>query len=180
MHYREIQPTAPLEPIHSGEVDIGLVWLPVRDPDLTVGPVTHSSAVLLMVDAKHPLAERESVCLEDFGDCTVLAGTAVPDYMEETFNPFHTPAGRPVPRGQKVSTWHEEMTAVAAGQAVTAVAVEAAQFYPWPNIVYIPIRDAPPCQWALVWRTSAGNPLVHAFAEAARDADIGATRDTTS
>ncbi|CAO5162483.1 LysR family transcriptional regulator [Frankia sp. AiPs1] len=170
LRFREIQPTAPLDPVRSGEVDVGLVWLPVREPGLTVGPVTHTSAVLLMVHAAHPLAGRESVCLEDFGDCTVLTGSAVPSYMEETFNPFRTPAGRLVPRGPKVSTWHEEMATVAAGQAVTGVAAEAGQFYPWPNIVYLPIRDAPPCQWALVWRTAAETPLIQSLVQAAHDA----------
>jgi DNA-binding transcriptional LysR family regulator len=167
---REIHPPDPFTPLRSGEADLALLWLPVREPDLTVGPITHTSPVVLMVAANHPYAERESVCLEDLGDCTFVGPRGpIPAYVEEAFNPFHTPAGRPIPRGPKVATWHEEMTAVSSGQAVSAAAAEAARFYPWPNIVYLPIRDAPPCQWALVWRTAGETPLVRAFVQAARD-----------
>jgi hypothetical protein len=47
---------------------------------------------------------------------------------------------------------------------------EAAEYYPWPDIRYLPIRDAEPSRWALVWRSAAETPLVRAFAEAAADA----------
>ncbi|MEV4136076.1 LysR substrate-binding domain-containing protein [Dactylosporangium sp. NPDC049742] len=73
-----------------------------------------------------------------------------------------------MPRGPKVSSWHEELSVVAAGQAVTIVAAESAQFYPWPNITYVPVEDAAPIRWALVWRTAAETPHVRAFIEAAR------------
>jgi DNA-binding transcriptional LysR family regulator len=165
--YREIQATAPLDAVRSGEVDAALVWLPVDDPELSVGPITHVSPVMLMLGTRHPLAGRESLCLEDLGDCVVLTGTAVPAKMEEAFHPRRTPAGRAVKRGPAVSSWHEQMSAVAAGPVVCAVAAEARQFYPRPDIVYRPLLDAPPCRWALVWRTDRHSPLVRALAEAA-------------
>ncbi|GIG88290.1 LysR family transcriptional regulator [Plantactinospora endophytica] len=177
LRYREIHPTAPLQKVRAGEVDVALVWLPVREPDLTVGPVTHTSQVMLMVGAQHPLADRESICLEDMGDCVVLAGTDVPTAMEETFNPLRTPSGRPVRRGPTVSDWHEEMSVVAAGEAVTGVAGDAARFYPWPNIVYLPIRDAPSCRWAFVWRTVSETAVIRALAQAATDAAPTVERD---
>jgi len=171
---RDIQPTAPLQMLREGEVDVALVWLPLHEPDLTVGPATHTSDIVLMVGAGHPLAQRESVSLEDLGDCVVLTGTDVPASMEHTFNPECTPAGRPIRRGPTVSSWHEEMTAVAAGQGVTAVVGEAARLYPWPDIAYVPIRDASPCRWALVWRTASETPLIRELAQAATDASPGA------
>ncbi|MDG4820818.1 LysR family transcriptional regulator [Asanoa sp. WMMD1127] len=170
LRYQEIQPTAPLHALRSGEIDIALVWLPVHEPEISVGPVTHSSPLMLMVNASHPLAGRDTVCLEDLGDCVVLTGTDVPASMEQTFNPFHTPSGRPIRRGPKVSGWHEELSVIAAGQAVTVVASEAARFYPWPNITYVPVRDAEPCRWALVWRTTAETPLIRAMVVAAEHA----------
>ena len=35
--------------------------------------------------------------------------------------------------------------------------------------MYIPILDAPPCQWALIWRTAGEPALIRAFARAGRD-----------
>ena len=96
VRHREIHATAPLAELRSGTVDAALVWLPVSEPDITVGPVTHTSDIVLMVGAGHPLAGRDTVCWEDLGDSTVLTGTDVPISMEETFHPRHTPSGRPI------------------------------------------------------------------------------------
>ncbi|GAB3863377.1 hypothetical protein GCM10027610_109890 [Dactylosporangium cerinum] len=115
VHVREVQPPDPLVPLRSGEVDLALLWLPVREPDLTVGPVLRSTEVLLMAGATHPLAGRDSVCLEDFGDHAVVGGGSIPAYMEEVLNPFHTPSGRPVARGPRVTTLHDALAAVGRG-----------------------------------------------------------------
>ncbi|MEU0502989.1 LysR family transcriptional regulator [Nocardia sp. NPDC005998] len=169
LNHREIQPPAPLELLRSGEVDVALVWMPVREPDLTVGPVTHTSSMVLMVDVGHRYAARESICLEDLGECVIVAGRSIPPYMEEALNPFHTPTGRPIARGPAISTWHELLNMVATGRGVSAVAAEAALFYPWPGLAFVPIRDAPICRWALVWRTAAESPLIRAFSQAVAD-----------
>ncbi|MFF3573722.1 LysR family transcriptional regulator [Nocardia jiangxiensis] len=164
MQYREIQPSAPLDSLRCGEVDVALVWLPVHEPDLTVGPVTHISRVWLMVDANHPFAQRVSVCLEDLGDCTVVAGSSIPRYMEQALNPYHTPSGRPIARGPVMSTWQQVLYTVASGRCVAGVVEEVADHYPWPSLAFIPVRDAPPCRFALIWRTAAETPLIRAFA----------------
>jgi DNA-binding transcriptional LysR family regulator len=169
---REIQPTAPLNEVRSGEVDVAQVWLPVHEPDLTVGPVVHTDDIVLMVHAGHPFAGRDSVGLEDLGDCAVLRGTAVPRSMEETFHPYVTPSGRPIPRGPVVSSWHEQMSLVATGEAVCAVVADSIRYYSWPNIVYLPIHDAPKCEWAFVWRTANETPLIRTLASTADDAGI--------
>jgi hypothetical protein len=90
--------------------------------------------------------------------------------MEETFQPFRTPSGRLVPRGPVVATWDDELKAVTGGHAVIAAAAEATGFYSRPGLVWVPVRDAPRCQWAFVWRTADQNPLIRAFTAAAADA----------
>ncbi|WP_214410813.1 hypothetical protein [Sphaerisporangium fuscum] len=55
------------------------------------------------------------------------------------------------------------------GQATAGVPAEFTGFYPWPDLTTVPIRDAAPCQWALMWRTAAESPLIRAFAQAATD-----------
>ena len=40
---------------------------------------------------------------------------------------------------------------------------------PWPNLVYLPIRDAPSVELALVWRTVDESKLIRALAEVVRD-----------
>ena len=166
VQFREIQPPAPLELLRSGDVDVAVLCLPVDEPDLTVGPLVHTGQVLLMAGTTHPYAQRDAILLEDLADRRIPGGRALPAYTEVGLAPLGTSAGRPLPRGPEVPTWQEVLATVAAGQSVAAVSAEAADFYPWPNLVFIPVVDAPPCRWALVWRTAEETPLVRTFAGA--------------
>ncbi|MBD2899294.1 hypothetical protein amrb99_82770 [Actinomadura sp. RB99] len=40
--HRELNAVDPLTPLRSGEIDMAHLWLPVREPDITVGPITHT------------------------------------------------------------------------------------------------------------------------------------------
>ncbi|MDR8412492.1 LysR family transcriptional regulator [Nonomuraea sp. 3-1Str] len=169
IQHREIQPASPLDLLKSGDLDVAYLWLPVCEPGLTVMPTPRTSEVMLMVSADHPYAERDTICLEDLGDCTVVEGQSIPPSMEEVFNPRHTSSGRPIRRGPKVTTWQETLSVVSSGPAAAAVTAEVASFYPWPSLAFVPIRDAPRCQWAFVWPASKETPLIRAFAQAAAD-----------
>lgn len=168
LDFVEIQPTTPFAGLRSGEVDLALLWLPVRESDLTVGPVMSERPVVAMVGSEHPLAKRSSICMEDFGDYEVPSSRhPLPKYHEEGLIPFHTPSGRPVRRGTKISTWQETLIAVIAGEVIQAIQAEAADYYPWPGVIYLPIDDAPMGRWAFVWRTDAETPLLRAYIESA-------------
>ncbi|MEV5341531.1 LysR family transcriptional regulator [Streptomyces sp. NPDC052676] len=171
LRFREIHPPDPLTPLRSGEVDVGVLWLPVREPDLTVGPVLRASPVMVMAAPAHPLAARESVTLEDLGDHAVLGPAGpIPQYREAGLIPFHTPSGRPIRLAGRVNTFQEVLTTIADGHAVALTQAEAADYCPWPDIRSLPIREAAPSRWALVWKSAAETPLIRAFAEAAADA----------
>lgn len=168
IRFREVHFSDPFGPLRAGQVDLQTCWLPVREPDLTVGPTVLTDALMLMTAAAHPLAVRESVSLEDLADCVLPRVTpAVPGYWEAAVLPAHTPSGRPIPRGPKVTTFQEVQAVVAANQAVCVVFAEASRYYPRPGTVYLPIHDAAPGHWALIWRAVDDNPLIQAFAEAA-------------
>jgi DNA-binding transcriptional LysR family regulator len=171
--YREVHLGNPFGPLRAGEVDVQTLWLPIREPDITVGPVVFTDDRLVVVAADHPLAKRDSVSLEDLGDYTVVeAHPPLPDYWEEAVLPFRTPGRRQVTRGPKVSTFQELLAVVIAGRAVSVVHGEAARYYQRPGITYVPIHDASPSQFALIWRTAAATPLINAFVQAARDAAV--------
>jgi len=75
----------PFGPLRAGELDAMLPWLPIREPDLTVGPVVFTEPIVMAMSTTDPLAQQDSVCLEAFADRTVIVGAA-PDYWR------HTPA----------------------------------------------------------------------------------------
>ncbi|WP_229860820.1 LysR family transcriptional regulator [Streptomyces xanthochromogenes] len=76
--FREVQPASALDPLRDGDVDLALLWLPIDEPDLSLGPVLHRTDLLLMTATSHPFARRESICLEDLADVPWYAAPPSP------------------------------------------------------------------------------------------------------
>jgi DNA-binding transcriptional LysR family regulator len=177
--FRSIRPACTLEithnhfgdpfgPLRRGTVDLQITWLPVEEPDLTVGPIVFSEPIVLAVAPDHPLGGKESVCYEDLADYAV-PGIAAPDYWTGSVAPFHTPSGRPIRRGPVVANFQELITAVAAGSAVCPVHDHANRYYGRPDVRYLPIVDAPLGHWAPVWRSAGETPLIRVFADVSEE-----------
>lgn len=98
----------PFGPLRAGELDAMLPWLPIREPDLTVGPVVFTEPIVMAMSATDPLAQQDSVSLEALAERTVIGGAA-PDYWRRTFIPTHTPSGRPITIGPKVASFDQEI-----------------------------------------------------------------------
>ncbi|MFE6972714.1 LysR family transcriptional regulator [Streptomyces sp. NPDC057682] len=170
LRFREVFFSDPFTALRAGEVDVVTTWLPVREPDLTVGALLREEPLRLMVSAHHPLAGRESVSLEVLAEYPVpRVGNSVPAYWEAAVLPERTPSGRPVPRGPEVTTFYEVLALVATGEAVCTVPDEGRRYHALDGIVYLPVHDAPPVQWGLVWRTDRVPPLARALAGAAEE-----------
>ncbi|MGD6756210.1 LysR family transcriptional regulator [Streptomyces sp. BH105] len=170
LRFREVFFSDPFGALRAGEVEAVAAWLPVREPDLTVGVVLREEPLRLMVAADHPLAGQESVSLEVLGDHPVpsLEG-AIPAYWASAVLPTRTPAGRPVSQGPAVSTFYEVLALVAAGDVVCTVPDEGRRYHAHPDVVFLPVHDAPPVQWGLIWRADRATPLVRALADAAKE-----------
>ncbi|MFC4018728.1 LysR family transcriptional regulator [Micromonospora sp. GCM10011542] len=156
----------PFGRLRAGGVDIQIVWLPVKEPDLTVGPVIYTEPIVLAVGASHPLASRDSVTYDDLANETVMGG-ARPDYWREILVPLRTPSGHPIRIGPSVSNFQEMIPILVTGEAVSPVHAQAARYYARPDIAYVPIRDAAPARWGLIWRTGNETELIRAFARTA-------------
>ncbi|MFE9695149.1 LysR family substrate-binding domain-containing protein [Micromonospora sp. NPDC005806] len=171
LRMREVLPADPFGGLRAGRIDIGLLWLPVREPDLAVGPQLYTEQLVLGVAADHPLAGRDRVEMEDLGDHPVadLEGP-IPSYVWEAHTPFVTPAGRPIRRGTAVSTLEQALTAIGAGSVVSAIGLHVAAYRQRRDITFVPITDGPILRYAPVWRSASETPLVRAFVQAAGDA----------
>jgi DNA-binding transcriptional LysR family regulator len=171
LRIREIFFTDPFGPLRNGSAEVVTSWLPVREPDLTVGPLVVTDPLLLMVAEDHPLTTRDTVGMEDLADWTLpQSAVPVPEYWLQTLVPTYTPGGRPIRRGPKVSTFQEAAAVVAAGDAICLVHGDAARYYRWPGLRYLRPHDAPIGKWALVWPTAGETAAVRALAQAAQDA----------
>ncbi|MEU3663714.1 LysR family transcriptional regulator [Streptomyces sp. NPDC032940] len=172
LRIKEMTFADPFGPLRDGSVEVATAWLPVREPDLTVGPVVVAEPAVIMVAAEHPLARRDAVSMEDLADWTLPhCATPIPEYWQQTLVPTHTPGGRPIRRGPKVSTFQEVAAVVAAGTAICVVHGVAARYYPWPGLRYLRPVDAPTVGWALIWPTAGETAPVRELARAVRDAE---------
>lgn len=161
---RTIGYTDPFAGLRTGDLDAALVWLPVREPDLTVGPVIHIEPLMLAVSSAHPLARQTTVSREDLAGQTVINLDA-PAYWREAMVPTHTPSGRPIHAGPTAPDFMEVLLIISSGEAVSQVHLQAARYFARPGIAYLPIHDAAPIQWGLIWRTSAETDAILTLAK---------------
>lgn len=159
--------------LRQDEIDVLFATLPIREPDLAVGPVLLREDRMLAVSARHPFAGRESIGFDDIARTVVLRSPAgIPDYWDASLAPERTKDGRPIERGPEFATIQEMLTLVGAGQGTYTVPAQASQFYQRPDVSYVPIRDAPPWEWALIWRSASDTATIKAFRETAAEVKI--------
>jgi DNA-binding transcriptional LysR family regulator len=170
VQFNEITGSDAFSSLRTGDNDMNVLWLPVAEPDLTVGPIVYSAGRVLAVSADHPLAERGTASLEDLADNHVVdLGPNAPDYWVASMVPTRTPSGRRIPRGSTARTFHEILSLVATGQCVHPLGAIAARYNSPPGIVFLPMHDAPDLQWALTSRSTADNPAIRALSQTAAD-----------
>jgi DNA-binding transcriptional LysR family regulator len=155
--------------LRADELDMMLVPVPVKEPDIASSPILFSEPSVLAVSARHPFARRPSVTLEDLARDKVLRPASLPDYMGESMVPRQTPSGRPIERGPQFATVQEMLSLVGAGQGIFPVPAHAVTYDTRPDIAYVPILDGLPRQRRLIWRATAETNRIRAFTEAALD-----------
>ncbi|WP_395366698.1 LysR family transcriptional regulator [Streptomyces sp. YH02] len=171
---REVPLDGGVRPLQDGELDIQMAAFPVREPELTTGPVAVRDDRVLLLPAAHPLAGRPSLGLEDLAELPLITiGGAHPRHWLDHHYPRHTPSGAAIPRGPVAATWQEVLSHVTAGRGATPGAARGARYHPRPGIAYVPLRDAPPLEYGLVWPTAADSALTRAFAAA-----VGTVRES--
>ncbi|MFE4631987.1 LysR family transcriptional regulator [Streptomyces sp. NPDC056773] len=169
LEIRQLTYVDPFGRLRDNDMDVLVTWLPVEEPDLTVGPVLCTDSRVLAVPAGHELAPRASVRLEMFADFQHAVAPVMPDYWEESYLPFHTFQGRPIERGRPVTNAEELINRVAMGEIVHSFPSHVTRHWGMPNIHWLPVTDLPVLSFALIWRTEAENELIDALAGIVRE-----------
>ncbi|GAA3147641.1 LysR family transcriptional regulator [Planomonospora alba] len=159
----------PFAGLRRGDLDVLVCWLPVDEPDLTVGPVLLAEPRVLAVAADHELTRRTSVRLDVLADFQHSDSPSRPDYWADGFVPSHTRKGRPIQRGPMVGSTEEILTLTSTGQIVNLFPAHMMRYWNRPDIAYLPVSDLDALPYALVWRTETENDLVRALARVAAD-----------
>jgi DNA-binding transcriptional LysR family regulator len=172
----------PLRPLRENEVELMATWVPVKQPDLVVGPILTRQPRVIAVARDHPLAERDSVDLEELADYRVSRIEGWPKELNEAVVPFRTPSGRPIP-GSRVRIGERAFldlpVRVARGEFVFATVASAVPLMGKVDLVFVPIRGVPKLRSALVWRRSVRDPKLREFLGVAREILQGSKKRAT-
>ncbi|WP_405424998.1 LysR family transcriptional regulator [Streptomyces erythrochromogenes] len=157
--------------VRTNEVDAQILWLPVQEADLIVGPVVMTEGRVLAVPADSELAGLDSVTWDQLdGQPVADIGSMAPPYWGEALAPRRTPNGRLIKRGPAACTIQEVLALVADGKVITPLHQHSTRYFSHPDITYVPLREAPSTQWALVWSsTTDRSGAVRAFARVAEE-----------
>jgi DNA-binding transcriptional LysR family regulator len=166
---REMHLGDALDRLQADQVEILFACLPARKPGLVTGPVLFSEPRLLAVGTGHPLARRKSVSVEDLAQGPIpRASCSIPDHWDDPGHDRRTPAGRPIRSGPRAETLEEVLALVGAGKGIFPVGQQVARFHARPDVAYVAFRDAPPLDWAPIWRAGHLTARIQAFCAAAR------------
>ena len=163
----------PFGPLRNNDIELMASWTRCKQPDLVVGPILTRQPRVLAVARDHPLAERESVDVEELADYRVPRFEGWPKEVLEALAPFRTPSGRPVPGSRfRVSTAAvlDVSVRVARGEFVFATVASAVPYMGELDIAIVPMTGMPPLRSALVWRRRARDPKLREFLRVAREA----------
>lgn len=164
----EAFPGEALNRLRRGELDMVAHWLPVRQPDLTVGPVLMRDDRAVAIHIGHPLAERGFATAADLEALPMVdAGGVVPQETREVLYPG--PAGR-----HREGRMVEVLSLVARGEIVHPTVATLADYYSHPGVSVVPVRGLPALESALVWVTERESAAVRAFAAIAEEVSSAA------
>lgn len=150
--------------------DMVLVSRPIDEPGLAHGPAIITEPRVLAVSTEHPLAQRDSIGLEDLAEVLLLqVPDTVPRSWIEDHSPSHTPSGRLIPHGRLIRTFQEVLACIGAGEGAFLCGAQVTRFYQRPDIAFVPLRDTPPMEWGFAWRACDETARIRAFDDMAHN-----------
>jgi DNA-binding transcriptional LysR family regulator len=151
-----------LSAIRDGDVDVGFLFPPYREPTVTLEPLVSIPAVV-HCGWETSLARERTVRFEQIAEAAMPARH--PDVPIEFADLFHLTAarGRPPPTVEEAPTTVEETVALLATGRAIAVSPAGVRF-PTPSpVATVPLVDVPPFVLSLAYRTDERSPAVAAF-----------------
>ncbi|MBP2190992.1 LysR family transcriptional regulator [Nocardia goodfellowii] len=152
-------------PIRAGEVQVQLSEYPCDEPDMAVGPVLFSEPPALLVPAEHPLAQQDSASPEDFARAPLITFSGLSQSFRDLHYPHRTPLGAVVHHLPVKMHFPEALCFIGEGKGMTVVARAAQDYHTRHDVAYLPLTEAPPFEYALLWPAERETAAVRAFVD---------------
>lgn len=155
---RESSLTTATDDLRAGTIHLLTVMLPFRDPDFSQSPVLFTETRGLAIPVDHRYAGRPSITAAEARTAGLLRPAMSPldDWDRELLDSVPEP-------GPVFETIEEMLAMIGAGLGSYPVPADANPYYQRPDVGYLPITDAPPYRWGLIWRRSAANDRIRSF-----------------
>lgn len=159
----EMTPDAIMRALIDGRIDVGLVYMPIDDPELQVS-VVHSEPLVAVVPSDHHLAGRRRISVRDLAHERFILpsryGTA--GLYAEVVDLCRRAGFDPMPVQKDVWLMQSIVGLVAAGIGV-ALEPASVQNLRREGVVYLPLVDRSDIALATVWRDDHDSPVLSAF-----------------
>ena len=173
---REYDLADPFAALRGGRLDVMIVKYAQREHGLTYSAVLGAEPRAAVLGARHPLAGRDSVGIEELADFDSFRCPGVfPADVWDQVVPPRTPAGRPIRRRYELTDVPTMIDILTRGTAVHISLLSLADIAP-PTIAVIPIHDLPPAPVGLAWLRDRPPGPVRDFVSAAEHALSGSLR----
>lgn len=150
-----------------GEVDMAVLRPPVDVKNLSYAHLSEEGWVAC-VPRDHRLATRRAVRLAEVLSEPIVAAPASAGGWRDYWIAAAYRNDRPVTIAAEAATYEAEFTTVAQGKAISITSETSARYFRRPGVVFVPIKDAPPCTVALAWPRRNAAPAVRRFVRLAR------------
>lgn len=167
VHVHDLPLGSPFTAVLDGEVDAVIAELPIHEPELTVGFRFPPQDQFIVLSAKHPLAGRDAVDLEDLAELDLLHRTGeAPDYWKVARTPPVTPSGVPILSTAGITTIQQGVALAASGRYAMLICRPLTEHHERGDLRHLPVRGLEATsQLGLVWRTDRTTPSLHALTE---------------
>lgn len=134
----------PFGKLQSGEIDLGLVLAPNREPGLRQLLEFSPQPQFVALAKGHPLAGKESITLRELSRVPLIRpGSAAPEYWRDAIAPLQPAAGTELHHADTAHTLAEALSMVATRQAGVLVCEASVAYMPRPDVTYVPVPELP-------------------------------------
>lgn len=147
---------------------VAFVWLPLPNSERYRWTVLLEEPCLVAMPEQHPLAHRQTIAFRELVDEPFLALPKSAGPLRDYWLGVSQRHGKPATIGAEITSADETYESLVDGRGICLLASGNAPSLTRGGVVTIPVSGLPPCQLALAWRRDRYHPLLHAYADCAR------------
>jgi DNA-binding transcriptional LysR family regulator len=149
-----------VEALRTYQIDIGFVYLPIREPSLNVCPLYEDTYVAAL-RISHPLARCKELLLQSLAkEALIFYPRALAPVLYADFIKCCEQAGFTANIVQEAELTQTRLALVAANVGISFILADMQKLLV-KDVVYRPIADFPKLKLAVAWRQSESSPAVH-------------------